>query len=130
MRKSRLYQNIPYLYFIAIWSWIAIGGFKVRVENFTLLTFCVPFVYQLFKEKKGLNLLLGILMMCWSILILLAYISDAMKINMLDSSKTISFIIGGGVLVMLNFFMSFKLILKALKQNSSDAQIPAASSVA
>lgn len=127
MSKPGLYHKIPYLYFIIVWLWIGFAGLvKGSLSSIPVLLFCLPFGYLMFKEKKGLNLLAGILMLCWSILILLAYLFDAVKIGNPYTFNSISFLIAGGILVALNFLMSVKLITKACDPKFSRAQTSAA----
>lgn len=123
MHFRKIFQKIPHLYFIAIWFWVALEGvLKGQLQSFYMFALCLPFAYQIAKEKKGLNLLLGILMLCWSVLMLLAYFSDLAKINEIGSQRTMRFVIGGGLLVILNFVMTINLISKAVDKSPLKSQ--------
>lgn len=127
MSIPRLYQKIPYLYFIIVWFWIGTAGLiNGSISGIPVLFFCLTFSYLMFREKKGQNLLAGIFTLCWSFLMLLAYLSDAVKIDNFYTFDTIAFLSVGGILVVLNFLMSVRLIIKALDPNFSKAQTSAA----
>jgi hypothetical protein len=116
---SRLYQKSPYIYFTIVWFGVAFPGiFSGHLVSTILFFFCLPFIYQVFKEKKGLNLLLGVLMLLCSIFMGLAYLSDAVKIKDPGAPRAMEFLIGGGLFTILNFLMSVSLIIKASKGNS------------
>ena len=119
MKLTKLYQKSPYLYFILVGFIIAIPNMLRGIPNsYIVLVLCLPFVYQIFKERKDLNILLGILMMMWSLWMSLAFLSDAIKIQSLYSTKAILVFAEGGLFTALNIWMSARLFTLAVHNST------------
>jgi hypothetical protein len=111
-------EKAPFLYFSAVWLWIAFPGLITgNAQSIGPLIISTGFVISLFYQRKGLNLLIGILMFFWSILILFAYLSDASKPDSTDLEAW-RFLIFGGLLSALNFLMSFLIVKKSINKSS------------
>ncbi len=112
----KYYKFIPYLYFIAaIAYWFTDVNRNEGISAYPILLFAVPFVWQLFKPSKHLNFTLGIVFVCLSSYMILAYLSDLLQI--VSFSETVkSFIIVGGLFVFTNFVMSLWMIRNSIKK--------------
>lgn len=112
---KRLLVGFPYLYFMLVWCWMglaqAISG-KPGFGYLLNMVICLACLYQLFVEKKPLNILLGILMLLWSIWIFFAYLWDVFNPHTHDIETWRGYL-GGGLLVAMNLLMSVLLIRKA-----------------
>ena len=75
------------------------------------------FVGLMFFQRKSVNLLTGVLMFFWSILILFAYLSDASKLGG-TNLEAWRFLIFGGLISVLNFLMSFLIVKKSINSKS------------
>ncbi len=107
-------QNAPFLYFFAIWSSIGIPMLKSGVWTGLIpLLIATGFIGLVFFGRKSLNLLTGVLMFFWSILILFAYLSDASKLGS-TNPEAWSFLFFGGLISVLNFLMSSLIVKKSL----------------
>ena len=113
---KRLLSGIPYLYFILVWCWMglaqALAG-KTSFGSLLNILICAAFIYQLIRDKKQLNILLGILMLLWSIWIFFAYLWDVFNPHAKDI-ETWQGYLGGGLVVAMNLLMSVLLIRRAL----------------
>lgn len=119
MSISGLYKKAPYFYFIVVCAWIALSGIlNEHPESALILCISFTFLYPMLQFKKGYNLLLGIITLCWSILILFAFLSDATGINDIKASKELTFLAGGITIVFLNLLMSVKIILNSIDRNT------------
>lgn len=111
-------DKAPWLYFSAIWVWIAAPSLVLgRVEGFLLLLVATGFIGLMFIRQKSVNLLIGILMFFWSILILFAYLSDASKPGS-TNPEAWRFLIFGGLISVLNFLMSYLIVKKSINNSS------------
>ena len=107
---------IPYLYFIVIIIyWFTDVNRNGGINAYPILLFGIPFIWQLFRPSKKLNFTLGIIFVCLSSYLILAYLSDLFNIiSFSDSAKR--FIIMGGLFVLTNFIMSLWMIRNSLKK--------------
>ena len=74
----------------------------------------LPFIVQMVVQKRYLDLLLGSITVLMSLWLLLAYVSDLMKISVYDVQAW-RFVVVAGIIVVLNFVMSFLFFCKAEK---------------
>ena len=78
---SKYSKFIPYLYFIAaIAYWFTDVNQNEGITAYPILLFAIPFVWQLIKPNKQLNFSLGIIFVCVSSYLILAYLSDFFNI--------------------------------------------------
>ncbi|MGY0393097.1 hypothetical protein ACW5R3_11145 [Bizionia sp. KMM 8389] len=110
------YKFIPYLYFIsAIAYWFTVVNRNQGITAYPILLIALPFVWQLFKPSKQLNFSLGIIFVCLSSYLILAYLSDLLQI--ISFSDTIrNFIFVGGLFALTNFIMSLWMIRNSIKK--------------
>lgn len=110
--------NIPWLYFSAIWLSISYPSLvSGRIEGLLTLLVATGFIGMMFISRKSVNLLIGILVLFWSILILFAYLSDASKPGS-TNPEALSFLFFGGLIRVLNFLMSYLIVKKSLNNTS------------
>ena len=116
MKMINKYANlIPYLYFIAVTLyWFTDINRSEGITAYPILLFVVPFLWQILKPNKTLNLTLGITFICLSSYMIIAYLSDLMNIASITLVK--GFIFYGGIFVFLNFAMSAWIIRNSLKR--------------
>lgn len=118
-----LFAKLPYAYFIGLCLWMAFYGMlNDNIISALFLLICIPFLYQLKFENRSLNIILGILLLIWSFWITLAYIFDVAQISTLDN-RSLSFIIGGGILVLLNFLASISILHKVKADTTNQISI-------
>ena len=116
VRKS--YKKLPYAYFIGICLWVGLSGLMSgHFASVFILLFCTPFLYQWRAEKQGLDLILGIFLSFWAVLMVLAYLSDTAKLEQLTGNLV--FLVAGGIITILNLIMAFGLIGKAISENNA-----------
>lgn len=115
---KKLTKLIPHLYFIAIivYWFLDIKNNK-GASPYLILLLITPFIWQLIKPSRILNIILGSLFILLSSYLILAYLSDIVKITEVTTS-TKQFVIVGGIFMFLNITMSFWLLLKGLKAKS------------
>lgn len=113
---SKYSKFVPYLYFIAvIIYWFTDVNRSEGITAYPILLFGIPFIWQLLKPNKKLNFSLGIIFVCLSSYLILAYLSDLL--NIVDiSASTKTFIIYGGLFVITNFLMSLWMIRNSIKK--------------
>jgi len=108
-------QNLPYLYFslffIGMYITNSLTGRDISILS---VAFAIPFIAQMFAQKRYIDLLLGSVTVLLSLWLLLAYVSDLMKIGVYDVQAW-KFVAVGGIIVVLNFVMSFLFFCKAEK---------------
>jgi hypothetical protein len=114
---SKYSKFIPYLYFIAIIIfWFTDVNQQEGIKAYPILLFSIPFIWQLLKPNKQLNFSLGIIFVCLSSYLILAYLSDFFNVfSILDSAKR--FIYFGGFFVLTNFIMALWMIRNSLKRS-------------
>ena len=78
MKLINKYANlIPYLYFIAVIAYLFTDANQRQgVLVYPILLFGIPFLWQLIKPNRKLNFTLGIIFVCLSSYLILAYLSD------------------------------------------------------
>lgn len=112
---NRLCLYLPCLYFIAFFLWMYLDNAGSADSPGSLqLLIVLPFVIQLVMQKRYMDLLLGGLTLLLSLWLLLAYMSDWMKISEYNQQAW-TFIIIGSVVVVMNFVMSFLFFRNAEK---------------
>lgn len=113
---SKYSKFVPYLYFIAaIAYWFTDVNRSEGITAYPILLFALPFIWQLIKPSKQLNFSLGIIFVCLSSYMILAYLSDFF--NIVSYSETAKqFIIVGGLFVFTNFLMALWMIRNSIKK--------------
>lgn len=114
---SKYSKFIPYLYFLAvIVYWFTDINRSEGLTAYPILLFGIPFVWQLIKPNNKLNFSLGIIFVCLSSYMILAYLSDIFHIvNITENTKR--FLILGGFFVVSNFIMSLWMIRNSIKRS-------------
>jgi len=113
---SKYTKFIPYLYFLSVIAyWFTDLNKSEGLSAYPILLFGIPFLWQLIKPNRKLNFSLGIVFVCLSSYLILAYLSDLLNIiNWTDSSKKLLFY--GGLLVIGNFVMSLWIVRNSIKK--------------
>ncbi|MFL0352226.1 hypothetical protein [Xanthomarina sp. GH4-25] len=113
---SKYSKFIPYLYFIAsVAYWFTDVNKNNGISAYPILLIAIPFIWQLVKPSKRLNFSLGIIFVCLSSYLILAYLGDIF--NIVSFSETVkSFILLGGLFVFTNFIMSLWMIRNSMKK--------------
>jgi len=113
---SKYTKFVPYLYFLSIIAYSFTGVNKnVGISAYPILLFGIPFLWQLIKPNRKLNFSLGIVFVCLSSYLILAYLSDLLNIiNWTESSKKLLFY--GELLVVGNFVMSLWIVRNSIKK--------------
>jgi hypothetical protein len=113
---SRYTKFIPYLYFISVIGyWFTSANKTEGISAYIILLLGIPFVWQLIKPNRRLNFSLGIVFVCLSSYLVLAYLSDLLNIiDWSDSAKR--FLFYGGLLVLGNLVMSLWIIRNSIKK--------------
>ena len=107
---------IPYLYFIMVIAyWFTDVNRREGITAYPILLFGIPFLWQLIKPNKKLNATLGIIFVCISSYLILAYLSDLFHIVSF-SKRAKDFVIFGGIFVASNFFMALWIVRNSLKR--------------
>ena len=85
------------------------------MSAYPILLFGIPFLWQLIKPHKELNLSLGIVFVCLSSYLILAYLYNELSIvSWSESAQRLLFY--GGALVIGNFIMSIWIIRNSIKK--------------
>ena len=110
------YTNlIPYLYFIVVSAyWFTIINKAKGMAAYPVLLFAIPFLWQIIKPNKKLNFTLGITFVCISSYVIIAFLSDALKL--ISLSYINEPLLYGGILVFANFVMALWIIRNSLKE--------------
>ncbi len=113
---SKYTKFIPYLYFISVIAyWFTDINKSMGISAYPILLFGIPFLWQLIKPNRKLNFSLGIVFVCLSSYLILAYLFDLMHIiSWTESSKR--FLFYGGVLVFSHFIMALWIVRNSIKQ--------------
>ncbi len=113
---SKYTKFVPYLYFLSIIIYWFTGINKsIGISAYPILLFGIPFLWQLIKPNRKLNFSLGIVFVCLSSYLILAYLSNLLNIiNWTESSKRLLFY--GGLLVVGNFVMSLWIVRNSIKK--------------
>jgi len=113
---SKYSKFIPYLYFLAvIIYWFTDVNRSNGITAYPILLFGIPFLWQLIKPNEQLNFSLGIIFVCLSSYMILAYLFDILNIVSL-SYETKRFLILGGFFVIGNFVMALWMIRNSIKK--------------
>ncbi len=113
---SKYTKFVPYLYFLSIITyWFTDINRSAGISAYPILLFGIPFLWQLIKPNRKLNFSLGIVFVCLSSYLILAYLSDLLNIiNWTESSKRL--LSYGGLLVVGNFVMSLWIVRNSIKK--------------
>jgi len=113
---SKYTKFVPYFYFISvIVYWFTDVNKSDGISAYPILLFGIPFLWQLIKPSRKLNFSLGIVFVCLSSYLILAYLSDLLNIvQWTESSKKLLFY--GGLLVVGNFIMSLWIVRNSIKK--------------
>lgn len=107
---------VPYLYFLSvIVYWFTTINRIEGISAYPILLFSIPFLWQLFKPTRKLNFSLGIIFVCLSSYLILAYLFDLLHIiHWTETSKNLLFY--GGLLVFGNFVMSLWIVRNSIRK--------------
>ncbi len=107
---------IPYLYFLSvIVYWFTNINETSGLSAYPILLFGIPFVWQLIKPSRKLNFSLGIVFVCLSSYLILAYFFDLLNIiDWTKSSKKL--LLYGGLFVFSNFAMSLWMVRNSIRK--------------
>ena len=113
---SKYTKFIPYLYFISIVAyWFTVINKSEGISAYPILLFGIPFLWQLIRPNRELNFSLGIVFVCLSSYMIVAYFFNLLNImNWPESAKRLLFY--GGALVFSNFIMSLWIIRNSIKK--------------
>ncbi len=113
---SKYTKFVPYFYFLSVIAyWFTDINKSEGISAYPILLFGIPFLWQLIKPNRKLNFSLGIIFVCLSSYLILAYLSDLFHIvNWTESSKKLLFY--GGALVVGNFVMSLWIVRNSIKK--------------
>ena len=119
MKKlEKISRFVPYLYFLVL---IAYGFTQMNrtdgILAYPFLLAAIPFVVQIIRPRKALNLTLGITTVCISSYLIIAYLADLAQILVINEKVKQLLLLGGG-LVVLNFLMSMWLVRNSLRRES------------
>ena len=104
---------IPYLYFISVVIyWFIDINQNNGTTSYLILTLGLPFLWQLLRPNKSLNFSLGIIFICLSSYLLLAFLFDIIRM----SSFNIKYLVYGSLFVFGNFVMSMWIIRNSLNR--------------
>jgi len=108
---------IPYLYFITIVAfWFTDVNRNEGIVAYPILLLGIPFLWQLIKPNKKLNFTLGLIFVCLSSYMIVAYISEILGFITINKG-ILSFLFYGGMFVIANFFMALWIIKNSLHRN-------------
>lgn len=111
---SKYSKFVPYLYFIAIIIyWFTDINRQEGIAAYPILLFSIPFIWQLLKPNNKLNFGLGVVFVCLSSYLILAYLSDVVDITHF-SEQSKHFLFLGGLFVLTNFIMALWIIRNSL----------------
>ena len=114
---SKYTKFIPYFYFIAVIAyWFTTINRSEGFSAYPILLFGIPFLWQIIKPNKTLNLTLGITFMCLSSYMIVAFLTDMLDITSFIK-VTQSFVFYVGIFVMSNFVMALWIIRNSLRRS-------------
>ena len=113
---SKYTKFIPYFYFLSIIVyWFTVINKSIGISAYPILLFAIPFLWQLIKPNRKLNFALGIIFVCLSSYIILAYFFDLINIiHWSEFSKR--FLFYGGALVFSHFIMALWIVRNSIRQ--------------
>jgi len=118
MSIKKYSKFVPLLYFITI---IIYWFLDIRNNEgsspYIILCLAIPFIWQLIKYNKIINIILGCLFICLSLYISLAFFSDVFKIKEV-TANTNTFLLIGSLFVFLNLIMSVWMFINGIKAKS------------
>ena len=114
LRLKKLSARIPYLYFIIA----AVILFTIFNKNLgwaasPILLFAIPFIWQVLKPNKALNITLGITFSCLSSYAVIAYLLSLGY----NTSLTPNIVLYSGIFVILSFLMALWIIKNSLNKS-------------
>lgn len=113
---SKYTKFTPYLYFLSvIIYWFTDINKSIGISAYPILLFGIPFLWQLIKPNRRLNFSLGIVFVCLSSYLILAYLFEILNIiSWTESSKR--FLFYGGILVFSHFIMALWIVKNSIKK--------------
>ena len=107
---------IPYFYFLSvIIYWFTDFNQSIGISAYAIFLFGIPFIWQLIKPTRKLNFSLGIVFVCLSSYLILAYLTDLLNIiSWTESYKHILFY--GRILIFAHFIMALWIVRNSIKQ--------------
>lgn len=114
---SKYSKFIPYLYYLTIVVfWFTDVNRTEGLVAYPILTFGIPFIWQLIKPNHKLNAILGITFVCLSSYMIIAYLSDTF--NIISISETAKkYLLYGGALSIANFAMAVWMVRNSIKRS-------------
>ncbi|MEN8885242.1 MAG: hypothetical protein ABF246_02530 [Winogradskyella sp.] len=113
---SKYTRFVPYLYFLSvIVYWFTIINKNEGISAYPILLFAIPFLWQVITPNRKLNFSLGIVFICLSSYLILAYLLDLFNIFYWSNSSK-SYLFYGGILVVANFIMSLWILRNSIKR--------------
>ncbi|TPV35556.1 hypothetical protein FJ651_01185 [Paucihalobacter ruber] len=108
---------IPYLYFITIVAfWFTDVNQNEGIVAYPILLLGIPFLWQLIKPNEKLNLTLGLVFVCLSSYMIIAYLSKIFGFININNG-ILSFLFYGGMFVIGNFLMALWIVKNSLHRN-------------
>ena len=113
---SKITRFIPYLYFLSVIAyWFTYTNRTEGISAYPILLFGIPFLWQLISPNKKLNFSLGIIFVCISSYLILAYLLEVLNIvhwfgNSASLTKSI------GVLIFGSFVMALWMIRNSIQK--------------
>ncbi len=113
---NKYIKLIPYLYFLSlIFYWFIDFNKSNNLTAYPILLFGIPFVWQLIRPSRKLNFSLGIIFVCLSSYLILAYFFNLLNIiDWTESSQKL--LLYGGFFVLSNFIMSLWIIRNSMRK--------------
>jgi hypothetical protein len=114
LRLKKHSARIPYLYFIiATISVFTIFNKNLGWAAFPILLFAIPFIWQVLKPNKALNITLGITFSCLSSYAVIAYLLSLGY----TTNLTPNLVVYAGIFVTLSFLMALWIIKNSLNKS-------------
>lgn len=113
---SKYTKFTPYLYFLSvIVYWFTDINKSIGISAYPILLFGIPFLWQLIKPNRRLNFSLGIVFVCLSSYLILAYLFEILNIIIWSESSK-HFLFYGGVFVFSHFVMALWIVKNSIKK--------------
>lgn len=113
---SKYSKFVPYLYFLSvIVFWFTDVNKSEGISAYPILLFGIPFLWQLVRPSRKLNFSLGIVFVCLSSYLILAYLTSLLDI-ITWGETTRKFLFYGGALVIGHFIMSLWIIRNSIRK--------------
>lgn len=108
---------VPYLYFITVVAYFFTHFNRSNgISAYPILVLGIPFLYQILKPNKKINFTLGIVFVCLSSYLILAYLFDIVDLRSFTNSAK-NMIINGGLFVVTNFIMALWIIRNSMTKS-------------